>query len=305
MQTEISFIISAYNEERMIGSALENIIKRIKDSNIGAEVLIGVEGDDKTRAIAESYKAGFAGIKIFTFKKKMGKNKTVNLLIGKSKGSIIVIFDADRILTASLDDIKGAFKDGEVGGIAVLNFKGKKVDVEYFNDGQMLFGKVYEQIRLKKHLHGNSITAATYGCFIFRKSALKRPYISSESGDDYELSYKIKKAGYKLIYSPKLSYCLVNNSTSPRLTVSAIIKRRQRAEIFRSNAKAILHTNEFSMGSNITTFIHAIFVTLRDGNTKERLGFVKFMAIVAFAIILARIKMIFHGVSDPWQYRVR
>lgn len=290
---EFSFLIAAYNEKKLIGPALNNITKRINESGIDSEILISIKGNDGTKEIAESYARKFKSARISIFNQTMGKSEAIDFLIGKASGDIIINFDADKLLTANLKNIKSAFKKGNVGGIVSIDSLNPEL---YFNDGQMIFEKTYEQIKLKKYLKHNYITNPIFSCFIFRKSALKKPYIESY-GDDFEITWKLIHAKYKVMFSKKLSYCLIDNPIEPKHTVASIIKRRFRAEVFRGQAKS-LNVKEFSTKERISEFCYAILLTLKRANMKQRAEFLEYMAVVFFAVVAAKIKILFQGDLD-------
>ena len=299
---EFSFIIAARNEEKLIARALDNILARIKESGIMSEILMGLDCTDNTEAIARSYAKRFSFIKVYAFRKRMGKNRTVDFLINKAKGNMIINFDSDKLLTTRLQEIRKALGKADVGGILTI---GESADGIYLNMGQKLFESTYHEIKLKRYLKGNSLTTPLFACFIFKKSALKKPYICSTQGDDFEVTWKLLQANYRVIYSKRLSNSLIDNPLSGKITPSAIVKRRLRAKIFRDQANELSKTENFSIKERLPQFIHAVLLTLKRGNMAERAEFIEYMAIVSYAIILARIRMALHTGIDPWKYRVR
>lgn len=292
-EIEFSFLMAVYNEEKLIGSALDNITDRINESGAKSEILVSIKGKDRTREIVRSYAKKFKRINIYVFNQTRSKSGTIDQLTGRARGDIIINFDTDKLLTTSLKNIRAAFENSDVGGIVSMDSLDPKL---YFNDGQRLFEKTYDEIKLKKYLKGDSITNPIFCCFIFRKSALKKPYIESY-GDDFEITWKLLKAKRKVIFSKKLSYALIDNPTTPKITAESIIKRRFRAEVFRGQTKS-LKIEEFNISSRFMEFAHAILLTIKRANMRERAQFLHYIGLVVYAMCLAKLRIAFQGNVD-------
>lgn len=103
MQTSISLIIPAYNEEQRLGPFLQSLASFIKSHpGMLQEILLVDDGSkDKTVAVAESYKAKLPILKILPQEKNRGKGAAIRVGVMQATGSEIVFMDADGATDAS------------------------------------------------------------------------------------------------------------------------------------------------------------------------------------------------------------
>jgi glycosyltransferase involved in cell wall biosynthesis len=295
-----SILMSVYNEEKLIASALENAIKQIYKYGVNAEILIGIDGDDRTEEIARSYIKKFPKLRVYKFAKRKGRTKTMNFLIDKARGEILINHDPDRLLKVNLHKVEKVFENRRIGALIAVD----TMDRDSINDGQKLFEDTYMQIKLSKYLRRNVATKPVFQAYIYRKSALKKPYFETTQ-DDSEVVYKLMKAGYNVVYLRDVATPLPDNPKMPRLTPSDIIKRRVRAELFRSHAKVILRTESYSGKSHLKDFALAIFITLTKCNVSQFLGFIEYLLIVCIAIFMARLRLVVEKEFDGWKMKYR
>ncbi len=91
---QLAFVIPAYNEENLIGSCLESVIREIEQSGVEAEIIVVDNvSTDKTGEIASSY----PDVRVLreekkgpTFARKRGFDAT--------KAELVAVIDADTIL---------------------------------------------------------------------------------------------------------------------------------------------------------------------------------------------------------------
>ena len=301
MNRMFSILMSVYNEEKLIASALDNIIEQTRKYGVTAETLIGIDDDEHTEEIARGYSKKFKSIKVYKFAKRKGRTKTMNFLVERARGEILINHDPDRLLNVDLKKVEKLFRDRKVGALIELDTMNR----DSINDGQRVFEGTYMQLRLDRYLQNGVATEPVFQAYIFRRSALKKPYFETTQ-DDSEVVYKLMHAGYKVVYSKDLAYCLPDNPLMPRLTPSDIIKRRVRGELFRSHAREILKTDSYSGRSHSDDFVKAIFLTFGRCNASQLLGFLEYLIIVFAAIVNARLHLLLHNVgADGWKMKYR
>ncbi|MBI4526178.1 MAG: glycosyltransferase family 2 protein [Deltaproteobacteria bacterium] len=90
---EVSILISAYNEERVIGERINNILALDYPKEY-LEILIGSDGStDRTCQIVKSYQS--EKIRLIAFEKRRGKASVLNDLMRAARGEIVVLTDAN------------------------------------------------------------------------------------------------------------------------------------------------------------------------------------------------------------------
>ena len=96
-QLDVTIIIPAYNEEKIIDTCLESVSK-LNYPVSKYEVLIVNDGStDKTVEIAETFTNKYKNMKLLT-KKNGGKGSAQNLGLEHAKGIYILVTDADAVV---------------------------------------------------------------------------------------------------------------------------------------------------------------------------------------------------------------
>ncbi len=116
----ISFVIIAYNEERVIGRCIDAIIKQ--DNLSDYEVVVVNDGSiDNTAKIVKAYSASNPSVKLFSFPKNRGRGAARAKGVESALGDYIAFIDADIILPQHWLRTCFSFMNqyDSVGGIAV------------------------------------------------------------------------------------------------------------------------------------------------------------------------------------------
>jgi cellulose synthase/poly-beta-1,6-N-acetylglucosamine synthase-like glycosyltransferase len=220
MNPELSFLIPAHNEEKIISKTLNNLVS-LPYKNY--EVLIGLDGcTDRTEEIVDKFVNRLNNFKKYKLKSRNGKPEVVDSLIKKSTGEIIIINDADWIFKVDseekLSEFFGVFNDSKIGGIA------ESFPVEWDEDklrkGNFWYKSVaygnYFWIQSQKDLfskkRGGLIYINESGMFltnIFRKDLYKK---NVSLGDDFERTRDVKNQGFEIV--------VFNDESSPRMIAS-------------------------------------------------------------------------------------
>ncbi len=96
MSVEISIVIPAYNEERVIGETINRVTTYLEHRGLDYELIIVSDGStDMTLRIAESESGKNARIRVLENKQRMGKGFTVKKGALAALGRVVVFTDAD------------------------------------------------------------------------------------------------------------------------------------------------------------------------------------------------------------------
>jgi len=207
---KVSFIIPARNEEKFIEDCMQSLLS-LDYPKEKVEILFA-EGNssDRTREILEGYAEEHGNVKIFD-------NPTGNTAIGRNicmehvTGEMIMNFSAHVIapekllkvlvpkLASQSDDVAGVGCSnvspekqnfvGEVSGAAFLGFMA--------GSGIFMQNTVFDDERFVEHM---SFT-------LYRKEILGKTGLFDPDfwcGQDAELDIRVKKAGYKILYTPEI-----------------------------------------------------------------------------------------------------
>jgi len=89
----VSVIVSAYNEEQVLGDRLRNL-RELDYPPERLEVLVGSDGStDRTTAIVEAWSDGTT--RLVAFAERRGKARVLNDLVARARGDVVVLTDAN------------------------------------------------------------------------------------------------------------------------------------------------------------------------------------------------------------------
>ena len=193
----VTVLVPAYNEEEGIAQTIRSL-KAVEYPNVEVIVLDDGSTDATERVALEA----IDGDERFLFVKNphnMGKARTLNRGIERSRGEIIATMDADSIVDA--DVLRKAvpyFEDETVGAVTV--------SVRVANTNTLL-NKIFDlEFRiglslLLKALSFHKTVFVTPGPFsLYRKKAFDEigGYDPLNLTEDLEIAYRINKAGYRI-----------------------------------------------------------------------------------------------------------
>lgn len=198
----ISIIIPVKNEGLLIGKCLKSLEKLNYPKNKFEVIISDALSTDNTVKIARSY-----GAKIVRNESQtVAPGRNVGFL--RSKGELIAFSDADCIMDKNwLNRAVKYFGNRDVAGIGGPNLAPKN---------ETAFGKAVRFLFLIGSFISDSVHVADLqevkivksipGCnAIYAKRALEKVMPADETlltCDDTEINYKLRKKGYKLLYTP-------------------------------------------------------------------------------------------------------
>jgi len=193
----ISVIIPTYNSEKTIESCLKSLLKQSFPRKNYEIIIVDDGSNDRTLRIVSKYK-----VRIFR-QKHSGPAVARNMGVKHSKGNIILFTDADCVPDKNwIKRVTEPFKNEQIVGVAgaykTLN-KNKLM-------ARFAGYEIEERHEGMKKLDSIDFVG-TYNC-AYRKSIFSKfggfdKSFSEASGEDTELSFRISKAGYKIVFQSK------------------------------------------------------------------------------------------------------
>lgn len=206
---KVSFLIPLLNEEKTLAQCLDSLLS-LQYPAEKMEILLAVgKCTDNTRAIAEEYAKNHPQIRIL-------ENPTGNTSIGRNicithaTGSMLMNYSGHVIAEKNLLHELAVRLQGEPADVAAVgcsnlspgrqNFVGEVSGAAFlsFMGGRNFFSQnaVFPEERYTDHL--------SFSCY--RKETVEKvggfdPVFWC--GQDYELDIRLRKAGYKILYTPK------------------------------------------------------------------------------------------------------
>ena len=194
----ISVIIPAYNSEKTIVNTIEALIKQNYPKK-NYEILVVDDGStDATRNVVKKIK------KVRLIKQNHnGPAAARNLGAKKSRGDILLFTDADCIPDKNwIKEMTMPFKNSNIVGVSGTY---KTLNKNKFMARFVGYEIEQRHERMKKHKFIDFIGtfSAAYRKKIFFKFGGFDTRFKTSSGEDPELSYRIDKAGLKMVFQPK------------------------------------------------------------------------------------------------------
>lgn len=117
MDLTISVGIMAYNEERIIGSLLEEVLRQKLEVGRVEEIIVVSSGcTDNTEGVVRGFMPRDARIRLLVQPRREGKASAINLFLGTARGDVLILESGDTIpLPGTYDRLLAPFTDPRVG----------------------------------------------------------------------------------------------------------------------------------------------------------------------------------------------
>ena len=195
---KVDLVIWTYNGAKTLPSVLKRIGEVIPEQYVGKKVVSDDGSTDETRRIAESH-----GWKVVSNEGK-GISDNANTALKHVESEFFVSFEQDLLLTRDWwSKIPRALENPKVAAASGLRFADKPPGVRQL---QLYVAKKYRgEARLESWLRGRELAAFTLGKTldntIYRTEMVREvggfPKLTSSSGVDTVLAYKIDEDGYQ------------------------------------------------------------------------------------------------------------
>lgn len=218
----LSIIIVSYNTKELLKDCLDSIIPAAK--NLKTEIFV-VDNNSRDKT-AQEIKKKYRWVKLIENKKNVGFSKANNQGIKKSQGEYLLILNPDTILQKDtlLKMYKFMENNSKVGiSTCRVELPTGKLDPDcsrhfptpwraftHFSKLSKIFSgsKLFDQYQMG-YISENieHEVDSCVGAFMFvRASALKKIGLFDEDfffyGEDLDLCFRFKEAGYKIMYTP-------------------------------------------------------------------------------------------------------
>lgn len=216
---KVSIVIAVRNEARTIWPCIESLINQDYPKNAYEIIFADGRSGDKTRELIKEYMNKSKKVKIKLFDNpSVDSGSGRNIGIKKARGKVIVQLSghtlaAKNLLKVLVSKLEKAGK--EVAGVGCLHRTPKtapflqRVFGATITSGFGGFGTSY--VQAKKEGFVESISFTAYWKKILMEVGLNDT--SFKTGQDAELNVRIRKKGYKLLYTPK-TYVLYHKRSS-------------------------------------------------------------------------------------------
>ena len=192
----VSFIITAYNEEKRIEEKIKNSLTQNYPRE-KIEIIVASDcSNDKTDEIVKNYEG--KGVKLVRAPERKGKENAQKNAVEFSKGDILVFSDVATILKPDgISNIVDNFKDPTIG---CVSSEDKFIDKDGNISGEGAYVK-YEMFLRKLESEANTLVGLSGSFFAARREVCKKWAIDLQS--DFNTLLNSIKMGLKGISDPK------------------------------------------------------------------------------------------------------
>ncbi len=193
----VTMVISAYNEESVIKSKLQNALEIDYPEDRFSIIVVSDASDDKTDTIVENF--GHPAIRLKRMTERLGKTFGVNKIMPEIKSEIVVFSDANAIYEPSaIKELVKYFKDPKIGYVVG--------NAQYIKEGQSKAGKQEDsywsmEIRLKiSESKIGSVVGGDGAIYAIRKELYKP--LQADDINDFVNPLQIILQGYRGVFNP-------------------------------------------------------------------------------------------------------
>jgi cellulose synthase/poly-beta-1,6-N-acetylglucosamine synthase-like glycosyltransferase len=190
----VSVIISAFNEEAHIGEKIHSIFAGTYPHD-RLEVVIGSDAsDDRTAEIVKTMQKEYDNLLFFDFQQRRGKGNVVNDLVHSSKGSILVLTDANVMFDKdTLFYLVRHFKDPQIG-LADTNMVNMGMKAEGISFQEKAYISREVMIKNREGRLWGAMMGPFGGCYAIRREDYEK-VPSNYLVDDFYINMKIFEKG--------------------------------------------------------------------------------------------------------------
>lgn len=191
-----SVVIPAYNA----ASAVSACLKALADQSISRERYEIVVVDDGSQD-ATRHKVARLGARLLNQPHK-GPAAARNLGARESRGEIVLFTDADCVPASDwIETMLAPFADDQIAGAKGVYRTHQKEPVARFV--QLEYEDKYDLMRKERYIDFIDTYSAAYRKEVFDKNEGFDPAFPRASGEDVDLSYRLSRGGYKLVFAPE------------------------------------------------------------------------------------------------------
>jgi len=230
-EPEVTFLITAFNEEKDIARKLDNT-RSLEYPQDKMEILVASDGStDRTDEIVRAYSNKFPNIRLHRVEGRVGKTETQNQAVKTAKGEVIIFSDATtEYHKDAVRKIVRNYADPHVGAVSgrynYVTLEGSAMGI-----ATVLFWK-YENFIKKCQTKIKTITGCCGCIYSVRKDLyvpLRRDIIS-----DLVEPLKILQKGYRIVFEPEaIAY--------ERTTEKSSDEFRMRVRVITRGMNGLLH----------------------------------------------------------------
>jgi cellulose synthase/poly-beta-1,6-N-acetylglucosamine synthase-like glycosyltransferase len=194
----VSLIVSAYNEEKIIGEKIANCLSLDYPSGQLEIIVVSDASTDQTDVIVERYAC--EGIMLQRMPTRRGKTAGLNAVVPLAHGDIVVFSDANALYAAdALKKLVRNFADPAVGCVTG-DSQYTHLEVSYVGNSENTYWDYERSLKMRESALG-SMVGADGAIFAIRRY-LYQP-LRAEDINDFVIPLQIVSQGYRCVFEPE------------------------------------------------------------------------------------------------------
>jgi biofilm PGA synthesis N-glycosyltransferase PgaC len=195
---EVTILISAYNEEKVIAGKLKNTLE-LEYPRDRFQILVAADGsDDNTLEIVKSF--GDQGVEYCYIPQRRGKMAAINRAMKEVRGEIVIFSDANNMYDKdAVRQLLAPFLDKRWGGVTgakrIINVK------NHLGASEGIYWKYESFIKEQETRLGTCITVPGE-IFAMRRDLYTNPP-QDTINDDFYMAVQILKKNFNICYQPR------------------------------------------------------------------------------------------------------
>jgi cellulose synthase/poly-beta-1,6-N-acetylglucosamine synthase-like glycosyltransferase len=197
IEPAVTLIISAYNEEDVIGEKLENSLSLDYPRDRLEVIVVSDCSSDRTDAIVAARAPD--GVRLIRLPERGGKSAGLNHAVAAARGSVLVFSDANAFYrTASIRRLVANFADSEVGCVTGES-RYAKPDRSTTSTQENLYWRYERWIKIVESNWGSMV--GSDGAILALRRDLFEPLRASDL-NDLVIPLRVVARGYRVVYEP-------------------------------------------------------------------------------------------------------
>ena len=206
---KVSVIVPAYNAQKTIGQCIEALLSQ-KYQRENYEVIVIDDGStDGTAEIVKTYPVKYL------YQRNQGPATARNVGVKEAQGEIILFTDSDCVPSDNwIAEMVKPFEDKEVVAVkGAYKTRQKSLTARF---AQLEFEERFEMLKKAESIDMVDTYSAGYRKDIFLLMGGFDPYFPVANNEDTELSYRMSKLGYKMVFNADAIVYHLNHPSSIR-----------------------------------------------------------------------------------------
>jgi cellulose synthase/poly-beta-1,6-N-acetylglucosamine synthase-like glycosyltransferase len=196
---QISLLIIAHNEEKVIGRKIENSFALNYPKDKIEIIVVDDESNDRTRNIVREYEK--FGVKLIEQNPRKGKASAINLGLKNANGEVIVITDANSMFHRdAIKNLVRHFSIPVVGGVGG-RYEPKNPEGTHVGFGNLMYWK-FERFIREKESSIDSIVGMNGNIMAIRKGIIER-IDENLLTEDFDITVSLREKGFRVLYEPE------------------------------------------------------------------------------------------------------